>query len=169
VDNASTRCPPSGAFAHMTTASHHQVQEEPKTKYPNTPCRWRGSEPWGGSDLLRRHRRIVGQIYFGVDTQTNDRQVGSPCVVRKEVASADRAEPSPGLIAAVCDADILAWSPLNLDRLSGEDGVGRAVASQVLTITAPTDPRNDGLAGQSVANGPAQAASGALWNGCPLV
>jgi hypothetical protein len=39
----------------------------------------------------------------------------------------------------------------------------------VLAITAPTDPRNDGLAGQSVSNGSAEAASVAFLHGCSPV
>jgi CheY-like chemotaxis protein len=54
VDNAGTRCPPSGAFDHMTTAFHHQVQRRPKTKHPAP---------------MARNPPQVGQIYFGVDTQ----------------------------------------------------------------------------------------------------
>lgn len=60
MDNAGA-LPTAGAFAHMTTAPDHQ-----KIKNPNTPRLKRGSGP-GGSDLLRRHRGKVGQIYFGVD------------------------------------------------------------------------------------------------------
>lgn len=61
VDNAGA-LPTAGAFAHMTTASHHQEIQK-----PNTPRLRRGSGS-GGSDLLRRQAGKVGQVYFGVDT-----------------------------------------------------------------------------------------------------
>ena len=55
--------PTAGAFDHMPTAFDH----DDKKSNPHAP-RYRAEPGPGGSVLLRRSRREVGQIYFGVDS-----------------------------------------------------------------------------------------------------
>lgn len=83
--------------------------------------RWRTGAP--DVDRGADRRRIVERA------QTHDRQIASPHVIRKEVASAGRAEPSADVIAAVCDADVFAQASLNFECLGVENGAGRAIAS----------------------------------------